>query len=182
MKGKILSTTVAVFRDERVKKEAFQVKIQGDPLKNVTRKSASNFYMFSANYFIFGAHSLPFEHDPSTKLPSCRSNSPTFMFSLKCVPNDPHGVAGTLAAFFSLIYSLACLKSMSESCPDMAMDAGIRCQVFRDIMVQLQGLHSVIVRQTFVFCHEPTFFYSSLAKSKPTWWHHEVLQIKASKK
>ena len=39
-----------------IKNEAFQVKIKGDPLKNTTPKNASNFYMFSANYFIFGAH------------------------------------------------------------------------------------------------------------------------------
>ena len=35
-------------------------------------------------------------HDHSTKLPVRRSYSPTFVFSPKCVPYDPIGVAGTL--------------------------------------------------------------------------------------
>ena len=40
---------------------------------------------------------IPFVHDHFTKLPVCRSETPTFMFSPKCVLNDPLGVAGTLA-------------------------------------------------------------------------------------
>ena len=35
-------------------------------------------------------------HEHSTKLPVSRSNSQTFMFSPKCVPNDPFGIAGTV--------------------------------------------------------------------------------------
>ena len=40
---------------------------------------------------------IPFVHDHFTKLPVCRSKSPIFIFSPKCVLNDPLGVAGTLA-------------------------------------------------------------------------------------
>ena len=61
-------------------------------------KNANNTYMFSANYFIVIAYYVQFLHDHSTKLPVCGSNSPIFMFSPKCVPDDPLGVAGILAS------------------------------------------------------------------------------------
>ena len=54
--------------------------------------------MLSANCFTFGAYYFQSVHDHSTELPVCRSDCPTFMFSPKCVPNDPLGVAGTLAS------------------------------------------------------------------------------------
>ena len=69
----------------------------GWPKKQTTHKNDNNFYRCAAVYFIFGAHWLQFVQDHSTKFPVCRANGPTLMFSPKCVPNDPLGVAGTLA-------------------------------------------------------------------------------------
>ena len=72
--------------------------VQGDRKKNATHKNANNVYKCAAIYFIFGAHYLLFEQDHSTKFPVYRSNGPTLMLSPKCVPNDPLGVADTLAS------------------------------------------------------------------------------------
>ena len=62
------------------------------PQNNVTHKYANNLCMFSANYFILGAHQLQFVHEHSKKLQVFRSN-------IACsLPNDPLGVAGTSAS------------------------------------------------------------------------------------